>query len=66
MRARAAKQANVPAYVIFSNAALQAMAERAPTTRREFLEVPGVGEKKLESYGDLFIDAVNKFLQDNS
>ncbi len=66
VRARAAKQANVPAYVIFSNAALQAMAERAPTTRREFLEVPGVGEKKLESYGDLFIDAVNKFLQDNS
>jgi superfamily II DNA helicase RecQ len=34
------------------------MAVRRPTTEHELLAVPGVGAKKLETYGDVFLDAV--------
>ncbi len=62
VRARAASAAGVPAYVIFSNATLQAMSRLAPTTLDEFLEVPGVGEKKAAGYGKQFMDEIKDFL----
>ncbi len=55
LRKRLADERNVPAYVVFSDKALQDMAARAPRTRAEFLEVHGVGQKKLEEYGDAFL-----------
>jgi len=45
----------VPAFVVFSDRALQDMAARRPRTRGEFLDVYGVGQKKLEEYGDSFL-----------
>ena len=64
MRARAAGEAGVPAYVVFSNATLQAMAQLAPLTREEFLAVPGVGEVKAGRFGELFISAIREFMDD--
>jgi ATP-dependent DNA helicase RecQ len=49
---------NVPAYVVFSDKTLADMAARQPTSTDEFLEVFGVGEAKLERYGDAFLGAV--------
>ena len=62
VRARAASEARVPAYVVFSNATLRAMADMAPTTLGEFLLVPGVGERKAERYGQMFLKAIGSFL----
>ena len=42
----------VPAYVVFSDATLHALAARAPTSTRELAAVPGIGPAKLERYGD--------------
>ena len=64
VRARAAGEAGVPAYVVFSNASLQAMAQLAPLTREEFLAVPGVGEVKAGRFGELFISAIREFMED--
>ncbi len=50
-----AQQQNVPPYVIFSDATLQAMIQRQPTNLYEMSQVQGVGVKKLESYGDIFL-----------
>jgi ATP-dependent DNA helicase RecQ len=50
----------VPAYVVFSDRTLQAMAVRKPHTRGEFLEVHGVGQKKLEEYGDVFLEEIRR------
>ena len=50
-RLERAKADEVPAYVIFHNATLEAIAERAPTTIGELALIPGVGPTKLERYG---------------
>ncbi len=55
LRKRLADEQNVPAYVVFSDATLAEMAARRPATRAELLEVNGVGQAKLERYGDAFL-----------
>ena len=55
LRKKLADERNVPAFVVFSDRALQDMAARRPRTRSEFLDVYGVGQKKLEEYGDSFL-----------
>lgn len=52
---------NVPAYVIFSDATLQAMAQEKPMTENDLLLVSGVGEHKLAKYGDAFLNAIIDF-----
>jgi DNA helicase II / ATP-dependent DNA helicase PcrA len=49
-RATAAEQ-QVPAYVVFTDATLAALAERRPTTGAELAAVGGIGPRKLEVYG---------------
>ncbi|HXH55855.1 HRDC domain-containing protein, partial [Iamia sp.] len=50
-RRRRSQADSVPAYVVFSDATLRAIASRAPTTARELAGVPGIGPAKLERYG---------------
>ena len=50
-----ARQKHVPAYVVFNDATLLAMAERKPECPEDLAEVPGVGAKKLLAYGAQFI-----------
>lgn len=47
----AADQASVPAFVVFTDATLQAIAEAAPTTEADLLRLPGIGRVKVERYG---------------
>jgi DNA helicase-2/ATP-dependent DNA helicase PcrA len=51
-RLETAKQEERPAYVIFHNSTLAEIVRRAPRSRKELAEVPGVGPAKLERYGD--------------
>ncbi len=51
-RSEQATNAGIPAYMIFSDATLRGIAERAPTTKTQLLDVSGVGDAKLERYGD--------------
>ena len=55
LRKRLADERQVPAYVVFSDRTLQAMTARRPGTHRELLEVHGVGQRKLEEYGEFFL-----------
>ncbi|MGY1721973.1 ATP-dependent helicase [Blastococcus sp. SYSU DS0533] len=50
-RSQAAQDASVPAYVVFSDATLQAIAESRPASLRELSGLPGIGARKLELYG---------------
>jgi ATP-dependent DNA helicase RecQ len=59
-RNRLAKAQAVPAYVVFDENALRAMAVARPATSEEFLAIPGVGDKKLEKYGDIFLAVVRQ------
>jgi ATP-dependent DNA helicase RecQ len=55
LRKRLADARDVPAYVIFSDATLRAMSTMRPTDQREMRSIPGVGEKKLADFGDVFL-----------
>ena len=50
-RAEVAKEHNLPAYVIFHDATLAAIAERAPQSLDDLQGLSGIGAKKLEAYG---------------
>ena len=65
LRAELAGKRGVPAYVIFSDAALNDMCRRLPTTDEEFLAVSGVGTTKLERYGEQFIKVITDHLERN-
>ena len=50
-RAEVAREHNLPAFVIFHDSTLRALAERAPTSMDELEGIAGMGAKKLEAYG---------------
>jgi ATP-dependent DNA helicase RecQ len=57
-RRELAAEASVPPYVIFHDSTLREMAELKPTTRHALSRVSGVGEAKLERYGEAFIAVI--------
>lgn len=64
LRYEIAKEENIPAYVIFSDAALRQMETERPSSDAEFLSIDGVGKTKLENYGDIFIKTIIAFQKD--
>jgi ATP-dependent DNA helicase RecQ len=50
-RAEVAREHNLPAFVIFHDSTLRALAERAPASMDELEGIAGIGAKKLEAYG---------------
>ena len=50
-RAEVAREHNLPAYVIFHDATLRAIAERQPAALTDLQGIPGLGQKKFEAYG---------------
>ena len=61
LRYEISKEELVPAYVIFSDAALLQMETERPMSDTELLAIDGVGKAKLEKYGDAFIKAIIDF-----
>jgi ATP-dependent DNA helicase RecQ len=61
LRKKIADEEAVPAYIIFSDATLQDMVNKMPSNRLQFLDVSGVGQQKMENYGDEFIKAIARF-----
>ncbi len=57
-RRELADEAGVPAYIVFGDKVLLEMIARRPATPSELLQVPGVGQAKLERYGDAFLDVL--------
>lgn len=69
LRARRAKLAferKIPAFMVFSDATLIDMCKRLPRSIEEFGNVKGVGTMKLQSYGEVFIDAIKSYSERNS
>lgn len=60
-RLEIAREKNIPPYIIFHNIALEEMAKIRPKNKDELMEIKGVGEKKYENYGQIFLDIINNF-----
>ncbi|HLY75816.1 MAG TPA: HRDC domain-containing protein, partial [Planctomycetota bacterium] len=61
LRREISDENGVPAFMVFSDKTLRAMARQRPTTKGEMLKVHGVGFAKLESFGDRFMKAIRAF-----
>lgn len=57
-RSQIAREEKVPAYVIFSDATLQAISEELPADEAEMLSISGVGPSKLERYGAQVLEVI--------
>jgi len=57
-RAQVAREHGVPAYVVFHDSTLRVIAQARPASEGELAAIPGVGEKKLASYGAAIIGVV--------
>jgi ATP-dependent DNA helicase RecQ len=57
-RRELAQEAGVPPYIVFADSVLRDMAARRPMTRAEFATLSGVGARKLEAYGDAFLEVI--------
>lgn len=64
-RKQLSEKLDVPPYVIFHDATLMEMVERQPQTNEQFIKISGVGEKKLASYANEFIDVIKKHIENN-
>ena len=65
LRAQFAQEEDVPAYIVFSNAALADMAARRPRDMGEFLQVSGVGYVKAARYGERFLALIAAWQEAN-
>ncbi len=61
LRRKLAQERGLPAYIVFGDAALRDMARKRPSTPAEFLSVSGVGEKKLQQYGEIMLSAIRRY-----
>jgi ATP-dependent DNA helicase RecQ len=57
-RLETARAASVPAYVVFHDATLTAIAAAQPASLAELLRVPGVGDSKLRKYGEEVLEVL--------
>ena len=57
-RKQTADASSVPAFVVFTDATLTAIAADRPKTATELLQIPGIGQVKVDRYGDAVIDVV--------
>jgi ATP-dependent DNA helicase RecQ len=55
LRTDLARETSVPPYVVFSNRTLEALARARPSSTEELLAVPGIGQNKLDRYGDAIL-----------
>ncbi|MBV6539948.1 ATP-dependent DNA helicase RecQ [Ursidibacter maritimus] len=62
LRKQIADKENIPPYVVFNDATLQEMAEFLPRTEDQMLAINGVGDRKLERFGELFLTLINEHL----
>ena len=62
LRKDIAREQGVPPYVIFGDVSLVEMSQRRPRNEREFLDITGVGQVKLERHGATFLEAIGSDL----
>ena len=65
LRTQKAKDQNVPPYVVFSDNSLREMARRRPTNLKAFHLINGVGQKKLDDYGEEFIAQIVSYCDEH-
>lgn len=64
LRMKLAKEAKVPAYIVFTDKSLSEMSIKKPVTKEEMLDISGVAEAKYSKYGEEFIQEIKNYLEE--
>jgi ATP-dependent DNA helicase RecQ len=65
LRKQLADERRVPAYIVFGDNTLRAMARHYPETPAQMEGIPGLGEKKRAEFGEIFASAIAEYLKSN-
>ena len=65
LRKKLADEQDVPAYIVFSDVALRQMARQYPANESEFARISGVGQRKLQGFGSVFLAEIADYLKTN-
>jgi ATP-dependent DNA helicase RecQ len=65
LRKRLADAQGIPPYIVFTESTLRQMAQRMPRSLTQFSRISGVGSRKLEQYGQDFVEAINAYCEDH-
>ncbi len=66
LRKKLADERKVPAYIVFGDNTLRALARAYPETLDALEGIPGIGEKKRDEFGEIFTTAIADYLRTNS
>lgn len=66
LRKQIADEKAVPPFMIFSDVSLREMAHYFPSDKNNFSKIEGVGSRKLEIFGDAFLEVINKHIKENN
>ena len=61
LRKRISMKEKVPPYMVFHDYTLREMSSLKPITAKQMLEIKGVGEKKLQKYGEEFLQLIKEY-----
>ncbi|ENZ03267.1 ATP-dependent DNA helicase RecQ [Clostridium thermobutyricum] len=66
LRMYLAGEEGIPPYMVFGDNTLKEMSTRMPLTKGQLLDISGVGEKKVEKYGEKFIEKIKEYVDEKN
>ena len=65
LRKKVAHEKDIPPYVIFQDPSLEEMATTYPTTAQELGQINGVGQGKVQKFGNVFLALINEYVDEH-
>ena len=66
LRIKLAEEENIPPYMVFGDSTLREMSIKYPMDKDNMFSISGIGEKKFEKYGEVFINLIKKYTAENN
>lgn len=66
LRKEVAEKYCIPPFIVFTDTSLKQMSKMYPTTETEMLQVDGVGIAKYNTYGEIFVNSIKSYIQQNN
>ena len=66
LRMNIARRRNIKPYMVFQNSVLKEMATEMSTTKEEMMRIRGIGDRKYEEYGEVFLNVIRTYLSERN
>lgn len=66
LRMDISREEKIPPYMIFGDATLKELSNRMPITEEQFLDISGVGNSKLNKYGEKFMSKIKEYIEEKN